>query len=31
MTPLPLSATERLKQAERGAILSIGTYIFYLQ
>ena len=28
MTTLPLSATERLKQAERGAILSIGTYIF---
>ena len=25
---MPLSATERLKQAERGAILSIGTYIF---
>ena len=28
MTTLPLSATERLKQAERGAILSICTYIF---
>ena len=28
MTILPLSATDRLKQAERGALLSIGTYIF---
>ena len=25
---MPLSATDRLKQAERGALLSIGTYIF---